>query len=184
LEYKEETEGEKIKITCTFNKIDLSKDDANITYFLKILDSKMNQGEKIKTVALSESPYYTKYKRNPDDNNDKITLTATGDFSDWVYLQIIAQVQQNKVIDYVAYDGVKKKLNSQNYFSHNGMTYISSNQKLSDSNSKNNNNNTLIKSIFFILIVVAIVITMSCISKNMKSSGNNAKKNMEKLVTI
>ena len=185
LEYKEETEGEKIKITCTFNKIDLNKDDANITYFLKIIDSKMNQGEKIKTVALSESPYYTKYKRNPDDNNDKITLTATGDFSDWVYLQIIAQVQQNKVIDYVAYDGVKKKLKSHNYYSHNGMTYISSNQKLSDSNNKNkNNNNVLIQSIFFILIVGAIFITMLLISKNMKSSGNNAKINMEKLVTI
>jgi len=54
-----------------------------------------------------ESPYYTVYERNPVDNNGKITLTAKGDLSNWVYLQIIAQIQQDTILEYVAYKGVK-----------------------------------------------------------------------------
>ena len=109
LDYKEENVNGETKITCTFNKIDLSKfnDNGNITYFLKIMNSDYYMGEKIKTIALSQSHYYTKYKRNPQaDNNGKITLSATGDFSSWTYIQIIAQIQIEKVLEYVAYDGI------------------------------------------------------------------------------
>ena len=105
--YKEETVDQKnTKITCTFNKIDLDKNAANITYFLKIIDATYYLGDKVKTIALSQTQYYTKYVRNPEDKNDKITISATGAFSTWAYLQVIAQIQQNKVLEFVAYDPV------------------------------------------------------------------------------
>ena len=52
-----------------------------------------------------ESAYYTVYKRNPDDNNGKITLTASGELGNWAYLQVIAQIQQDTVLEYVAQKG-------------------------------------------------------------------------------
>ena len=54
---------------------------------------------------MTESPYYTTYERNPKDNNGEITLTAKGKLSNWVYLNVIAQVQQNNVIEYISYNG-------------------------------------------------------------------------------
>ena len=108
LEYQEERDGDKITgITCTFNKIELKdRNQANITYFLKIADAtNYIPHENFKTVSVTESPYYTKYIRNPQDQNNKITIKATGDFTHWCYIQVIAQIQQNKALEYVAYDG-------------------------------------------------------------------------------
>jgi hypothetical protein len=83
------------------------KNQANITYFLKIADADTYlEGENFKTVAVTESPYYTKYIRNPIDDNNKITIQAKGNFSHWCYIQVIAQIQQNKALEYVAYDGI------------------------------------------------------------------------------
>ena len=107
LEYKDERNNDNVTITVTFNRIDIGKDEANITYFLKIVDSKFYvPKEKFDTVAVTESPYYTKYKRNPewDPSNNKITLSATGNFQHWRCIQVIAQIQQNKVLEYIAYD--------------------------------------------------------------------------------
>ena len=109
IEYKEEEESNGNKtITCTFNRIDVADGQANVTYFLKIADV-MNYipGENFQTVAVTETPCYIKYKRNPTHNNNKITLSATGNFKYWNYIQITAQIQQNKALDYVAYNGVK-----------------------------------------------------------------------------
>ena len=53
---------------------------------------------------MTESPYYTVYERNPE-YKDKITLTAKGNLKNWVYLNIIAQVQQNNILEYIAYNG-------------------------------------------------------------------------------
>ena len=61
----------------------------------------------MQTIAVSESPYYSVYERNPTDNNGKITLTARGMLDNWYYLQVIAQVQKDTILEYVAYDGVK-----------------------------------------------------------------------------
>ena len=66
----------------------------------------MIYGESVETIAVTQSEYYTVYKRNPDDNNGKITLFAKGASSNWVYLQVIAQIQQDTILDYVAYKGV------------------------------------------------------------------------------
>ena len=94
------------KITCTFNKIDIEKGKANVTYFFKVVDNETHiYGESYETIAVMESPFYTVYKRNPEDSNGKITLTAQGILSNWVYLQVIAQIQQDTVLEYVAYKG-------------------------------------------------------------------------------
>ena len=95
-------------IQCTFNRIDVAKDEANITYFFKVVENSTHfYGESLQTIAVSESPYYAVYERNPTDNNGKITLTARGMLDNWCYLQVIAQVQKDTILEYVAYDGIK-----------------------------------------------------------------------------
>ena len=107
ISYTESKEDGLDVITCTFNKIDLEPGAANITYFFKVVENKTHYyGEDMNTVAVTESPYYTIYKRNPIDINGKITLTARGELSNWAYLNVIAQIQQNNVLEYVAYNSI------------------------------------------------------------------------------
>ena len=104
LTYTERKDGDKTTIECKFNKIKAGRDEVNVTYFLKIVDAKnCLEKENFQTVALSEAPYYTKYERNPPTQNDQVTLSATGDFSNWGALQVIAQIQKGKALEYVAY---------------------------------------------------------------------------------
>ena len=104
--YSENNDGEQDEISCTFNKLEVSRRNANITYFFKVVEnSTYYYGEEINTIAVTESPYYTVYKRNPTDSEGKITLKAKGKLSNWVYLNIIAQVQQNNILEYIAYNG-------------------------------------------------------------------------------
>ena len=104
--YTESKDGDDDVIECTFNRINLDKDKANITYFFKVVgNSTLVYGEEVQTIAVSQSPYYTVYKRNPSDNGGKITLIAKGKLSNWAYLQVIAQIQQDTVLEYVAYKG-------------------------------------------------------------------------------
>ena len=110
LEIKEKTnEDGTTTIDCTFNPIYLEdKSKANITYFFKVVENSTHYyGEEYNTIAVMESPYHTVYKRNPEENNGKITLSATGDLSNWCYLQVIAQIQQDTFLEYVAYNGIK-----------------------------------------------------------------------------
>ena len=107
LSISEKTEEGQYIISCTFNRLDIEKGQANITYFFKVVEnSTYYYGEEINTIAATESPYYTVYERNPITDNDKITLTARGNLSNWVYLNIIAQVQQNNVLEYISYNGI------------------------------------------------------------------------------
>ena len=110
IKYSETKEEEYVDvIKCTFNRINVEPGTANITYFFKVVYNQTHYyGEDVNTVAVTESPYYTVYKRNPSyDDNGKITLTAKGDLSNWAYLNVIAQIQQNNVLEYVAYNGIK-----------------------------------------------------------------------------
>ena len=46
------------------------------------------------------------FKRNPATvENDKIKLSGEGSFSNWGYINVIAQVQQNNIVEFVAYNG-------------------------------------------------------------------------------
>ena len=98
---------EESTINCTFHRLNVDRNTVNITYFFKIVnaDSYLS-GEKIDTIAVTESPYYSVYSRNPnDDSNGLITLSAKGDFRRWTILQVIAQVQKDTILEYVAYKG-------------------------------------------------------------------------------
>ena len=109
LVYKENINNEepsKSTINCTFHKIDIDSSKANITYFFKVVkDSTYLTGEKSDTIAVMESQYYTVYERNPKDNNGLITLYAKGDFRRWTILQVVAQIQQETILEYVTYKG-------------------------------------------------------------------------------
>ena len=109
VEKNEENENNETVIQCTFNRIDIDPNKANITYFFKVVDNaSLIYPESYETIAVMESPYYTVYERNPQYGTDgKITLTAKGDLSNWAYLQVIAQIQQDTILDYVAYKGEK-----------------------------------------------------------------------------
>ena len=107
IKYEETKNGKNTEITCTFNKLDIEKGKANITYFFKVVENSTHvYGEKYETISVMESPYATAYARNPDDNNGKITLKASGELSNWCYLEVIAQIQQDTIIEYVAYKGI------------------------------------------------------------------------------
>ena len=80
-------------VECTFNQIHPEKGDINVTYFLKVVEnSTYIYGEEMNTIAVTESPNSVFYKRNP--------APGVG------YINIIAQVQQNNIIEYVAYNGI------------------------------------------------------------------------------
>ena len=110
IEINESQEEGKDVITCTFNKLEIEEGKANITYFFKVVDNATHYyGEEVNTIAVTESPYYSVYERNPKATAEgKITLTAKDyHLSNWVYLNVIAQVQQNNVLEYISYNGKK-----------------------------------------------------------------------------
>ena len=107
IEYQESKEGDNDVIKCTFNKLNIQPGEANVTYFFKVVNNKTHYyEEEYNTIAITESPFFTVYKRNPIDDNGRITLTARApDLANWVYLNVIAQIQKDNVVEYVAYQG-------------------------------------------------------------------------------
>ena len=108
IEYKEikDENTKELSIECSFHKIDFDYSKANITYFFKVVDvDSYLKGEIYDTIAVMESPYYSVYARNPQDKDGLITLTAKGNFEDWTILQVIAQIQQETILEYVSYKG-------------------------------------------------------------------------------
>ena len=107
LDYSESKSGNETVITCTFNKLDIEKGKANVTYFFKVVDNETYYvDESYQTIAVMESPFYAVYKRNPEDSNGRITLTAKGNLANWCILQVVAQIQKDTMLEYVTYDGV------------------------------------------------------------------------------
>ena len=97
---------EESTIECTFHKLDVEKSKVNITYFFKVVDADdYLEGEYSDTIAVTESRYLSAFERNPEDKNGLITLTAKGQVSRWTILQVIAQIQQETILEYVAYKG-------------------------------------------------------------------------------
>ena len=169
LTYKDERKDGKVTITATFNRVDIDKGKANITYFLKIVDSRTYiPGEDFNTVAVTESPYFTKYKRNPDfDATDKITLSATGDFQYWRCIQVIAQIQQNKVLEYIAYDSVCTEKNVPTDHKDGGDENL---------NEKSDNTGLLIGiSVVLAFLIIGLAILVFYFQKKNKSLMNQVK---------
>ena len=153
-------------ISCTFNKLEIGYDKANITYFFKIVNNLTHfYGEEYETIAPMQSPYYTVYERNPKDSNGKITLTAEGPrdtLANWVYLQVIAQIQQDTILEYVAYKGVKHLRPS----------------KDNPENSSSNGISTtafVVFAIIILVIIAALIVVVFIIQQKNKSLLNQVK---------
>ena len=98
-------------IQCSFNKINIDKEKENITYFFKVIDKKEYiRGAEYETIAIIESPYYTVYERNPNVDNGTITLIAKGNLPNWIYLQVIAQIEEGASLEYVSYKVIKNEI--------------------------------------------------------------------------
>ena len=167
----ENGEGENYEITCTFNKLDVDEKKVNVTYFFKVVEnSTLIYGEEVNTIAVSESPYYVVYERNPTIKEGKITLTAKGDLSNWAYLNVIAQVQQNNVLEYISYNG-KTFIRPSPYNDESG----------SDQNRQNNkvetDNTTMfvVVGVILIAIVIGLVITIFIFQQKNKNLLNQVK---------
>ena len=97
---------EESTIECTFHKLDVDKSKVNITYFFKVVDAEdYLEGEYSDTIAVTESRYLSAFARNPEDKDGLISLTVKGQVSRWTILQVIAQIQQETILEYVAYKG-------------------------------------------------------------------------------
>ena len=115
ISYFESIDGTFAEITCIFNKLDIEQSKANVTYFFKDAENSTHvYSEDINIIPVIQSPLYCVFERNPFDNNGKITLRAFGFLTNWVYLNVIAQIQQNNILECVAYNGVKMTRPSSN----------------------------------------------------------------------
>ena len=88
--------------TVTFNRID--NKDVNIIYSLKGVESKSYRYEKFDTIALTESPSNVVQIKNPKE--DKITLKLKKKNRDFTYFQVLAQINDGPITEYVAYDPI------------------------------------------------------------------------------
>ena len=141
--FNEQDPNESI-IDCTFHKIKVNEKEANITYFFKVVDANLYiDGEISDTIAVTQSQYYTVFARNPVDKKGLITLTAKGDFRRWTILQVIAQIQKETIVEYVAYKGK--------------YTYREKNDNRNNNNNQENDGNV---TLFFVIggILIALVI--------------------------
>ena len=111
-------ENNNTTIKCTFDEVEVNADNYEITYFLKVIENKsLIYGEDMNTIAVTESPSLIYYHKNPiplDGDPDKISITAQKDYSskyafeNYAYINVIAQIQQKNIIEYVAYNGIMK----------------------------------------------------------------------------
>ena len=107
--YKENDDT--VWLKCAFNPIHPIVETDKITYSLKIVDnSTYIKGEEINTIALTQSPSFVQFKRNPKPNEDYdpdlISLEAKGNFSNFKYIEVIAQILQNNDIEYMTYNEI------------------------------------------------------------------------------
>jgi hypothetical protein len=163
ISYTENIDGTTNEITCTFNKLDIEPGKANVTYFFKVVENSTHvYGEDINTIAVTQSPFYSVFERNPIDNNGKITLKAFGFLTNWAYLNVIAQIQQNNVLEYVAYNGVK-------------MIRPSPSKKNNNDSGKTSTTLFLAVGGILLLIVIALVVIILVFQQRNKNLLNQVK---------
>ena len=163
ISYTESIDGTVAEITCTFNKLDIEPGKANVTYFFKVVENSTHiYGEDINTIAVTQSPFYSVFERNPIDNNGKITLRAFGFLTNWAYLNVIAQIQQNNVLEYVAYNGVK-------------LIRPSPNKKSSNDSGKTSTTLFLAVGGILLLIVIALIVIILIFQYRNKNLLNQVK---------
>ena len=103
----EKVKGGKLKLTATFKKIDSNR-KINVIYSLKVVLKRNNDIKELtNTIALSQSPSIVKQVENPKENEIKLTLENID--GDYRYAQVIAQINDGPITEYVAYNAYMHK---------------------------------------------------------------------------
>ena len=84
-----------------FNKID--RNNTEIIYSLKVAKKWDHSKDELNnTIALSNSPYYVTQISNQKNNKISMNMMDIGENN--AYLEVIAQIKDGPIIEYVAYD--------------------------------------------------------------------------------
>jgi len=98
------------RITASFNKIEK---DLDILYTLKaVTSSKLSNEEESNTIAITESDKVLSRIKNPKDNNGIITMNISVKNKDIKYIQVIAQIIDGPITEYVSYNSIVVKFPS------------------------------------------------------------------------
>ena len=96
-------EDDKYNLEVKFNKIE--KNNIHLLYILKVAKKWELSSEEINcTIALTGSTSIVAYSENPKE--DEITMTINDIEKDYSYVEVIAQIIDGPIIEYVAYDPV------------------------------------------------------------------------------
>jgi hypothetical protein len=87
-----------VNLTATFNRID--KINLNIIYSLKVIYSN-SYSETFDTISLTDSKKIVTKLENPSDDTLQMTLTDIA--SDFTAIQVVAQIRDGPITEYVAY---------------------------------------------------------------------------------
>ena len=180
LDCSESQQDAEATITCKFNRIDVDKGVANVTYFLRVVpNDTLRYGEDVKTIAITESPYRASYIRNPDyDANNKITLSLTFEkdkLLNWAYIQVIAQIQQETILEYVAYEGkVTIRPPAPDEHSDHPTTQPSSDDD-DDEDGGSNTTVYVVVGVVLVILIAGLVAVLIYFSKRNKSLLNQVK---------
>ena len=153
---KEEKGNDETSIT--FNKID--SENVNITYSLKAVKNDDYKNELFDTIALTESNSIVVKTKNP--TGEKITLSIKN--NEYSYFQVIAQVINGPIIEYVSYEPLGD-------FSKAGQPYADDIDENSTDENEDGDNTALIavifiSSILFIIVIILVVVIMIYNAKN------------------
>ena len=143
---------EEKEYTVVFNKIE-EKENIDVIYSLKGVEPKNYKNENFKTIALTESYANVTQKKNPAEK-DQVTLSlAKTDGREFGYLQVIAQIRDGPITEYVAYDTITLKVNSNE-----------------ENNDKSNKNLSIIfiviGVVLFVVIIILVIIIFTFNAKN------------------
>ena len=135
------TEEHKCDIEVKFNRI--NKDNINIIYSLKVGKIWEHSSEELNpTIALSDIDSKVVQSHNP--KGDEITMKINNIKDNYSYLEIIAQIIDGPIIEYVAYEPI-----------YNDITAIDDNNK--DNNNKNNSNKSNNTQMWIIITLSSII---------------------------
>ena len=82
----------------------------NFTYCFKVVPNKTHAyQESYDTIAVSDSPSSYSLVKNPQTNDDTITLTIENADPQWVYLEVTATIIDGDDIEYESYKGKHEK---------------------------------------------------------------------------
>ena len=142
--------------SITFNKID--SENVNVTYSLKAVKNDDYKNELFDTIALTESNSKVVKTKNP--TGEKITLSIKN--NEYSYFQVIAQVINGPIIEYVSYEPLGD-------FSKAGQPYADDN----DENQSDNGDGDdalyaviIISAILLIIVIILVVVILIYNAKN------------------